>query len=205
MWFWRRRLLYFRYFVIISLLETVWRPSYEQTWIPITPKWFNRAKFGWNWPIDSWEKDLHIVNECSLFRHSLPLEKGGALLMNKLESPLTKDSLCQVWVKSGPFVLKKTISKFRKCIFTVSLLSPPPPGRGPLLEQTWVPIIQGCFVPILVEIGLVVLEKKILDLRYFCYNLTLEKDGPGTSFPFYPTCFVQNLVTCKMTQWGRNV
>ena len=29
----------------------------------------------------------------------LPLEKGGALQLNKLESPLPKDALCQVWLK----------------------------------------------------------------------------------------------------------
>ena len=34
-------------------------------------------------------------------------------------------------------------------------------GRGPSLEQTWIPITQGCFVPSLVEIGQDVLEKKM--------------------------------------------
>ena len=32
---------------------------------------------------------------------------------------------------------------------------------GPSFEQNWIPCIQGCFMPILVEIGPVVLEKKI--------------------------------------------
>ena len=35
----------------------------------------------------------------SLFRNYLPLEKGGALHLNKLESPSPKDALCQVWLK----------------------------------------------------------------------------------------------------------
>ena len=34
-------------------------------------------------------------------------------------------------------------------------------GRAPLFEQTWIPFTQGCFVPSLVEIGPVVLEKKM--------------------------------------------
>ena len=34
-------------------------------------------------------------------------------------------------------------------------------GCGPSFEQTWIPFTQGCFVPSLVEIGSVVLEKKI--------------------------------------------
>jgi hypothetical protein len=29
----------------------------------------------------------------------LPLEKGTALHLNKLESPSSKDDLCQVWLK----------------------------------------------------------------------------------------------------------
>ena len=32
---------------------------------------------------------------------------------------------------------------------------------GPSFEQTWIPFTQGCFVPSLVEIGPVVLEKKM--------------------------------------------
>ena len=32
--------------------------------------------------------------------------------------------------------------------------------RGPSFEQTWIPFTYGCFVPSLVEIGPVVLEKK---------------------------------------------
>ena len=35
----------------------------------------------------------------SLFRNYLPLEKGGALHLNKLESPSPKNALCQVWLK----------------------------------------------------------------------------------------------------------
>ena len=34
-----------------------------------------------------------------LFRYYLPLEKGGALHLNNLESPSPKDALCHVWLK----------------------------------------------------------------------------------------------------------
>jgi hypothetical protein len=34
-----------------------------------------------------------------LFRYYLPLEKGYPLGLKKLESPLPKDDLCQVWLK----------------------------------------------------------------------------------------------------------
>ena len=40
-------------------------------------------------------------------------------------------------------------------------LSPLWKGQRPLFEQSWIPFTQGHFVPNLVEIGLVVLEKKM--------------------------------------------
>ena len=62
----------------------------------------------------------------------------------------------------GPVVLEKKILKFRHCIFRyLVIISPLGKGRGPLFEQTWAPFTQGCFVPSLVEIGPVVLGKKI--------------------------------------------
>ena len=42
---------------------------------------------------------LNFVNVFSLFRNYLPLEKGGALHLNKLESPSPKYALCEVWLK----------------------------------------------------------------------------------------------------------
>ena len=50
-------------------------------------KWFWRRRL------------LNLVNVFSLFRNYLPLEKGVTLHLNKLESPLPKDALCQVWLK----------------------------------------------------------------------------------------------------------
>ena len=50
-------------------------------------QWFWRRRF------------LNVINVLSLFRNYLPLEKGGALHLNKLESPLPKDALCYVWLK----------------------------------------------------------------------------------------------------------
>ena len=56
--------------------------------------------FGWNWLSGFGEEDfLNFVNTFSLFSNYLPFEKGGALHLNKLESPLHKDALCQVWLK----------------------------------------------------------------------------------------------------------
>ena len=59
-------------------------PSFEQTWT-LHPRMLC-AKFGWNWPSGS-GKDFNFVNVLSLFCNYLPLEKGGAHHLNKLESP----------------------------------------------------------------------------------------------------------------------
>ena len=64
-------------------------------------------------------------------------------------------------VEIGSVVLEKKIFKFRQCIFAISLLSLLGKGRGPSFEQTLIPFTQGCFVLSLVEIGPLVLEKKM--------------------------------------------
>ena len=64
------------------------------------------------------------------------------------------------------------------CIFVVIS---PWKRRGPPFEQTGVPITQGCFVPSSIEIGPVVLERRILKFRLYNYfslfrnYLSLEK------------------------------
>ena len=46
------------------------------------------------------EKEIFkFVNVFSLFRYYLSWKKGGALLLNKIESSSPKDALCQVWLK----------------------------------------------------------------------------------------------------------
>ena len=60
------------------------------------------AKLGWNWPSGSGEEDfffLIFVNIFWLLFNYLLLERGGAVHLNTLESPLPKDALGQVWLK----------------------------------------------------------------------------------------------------------
>ena len=57
-----------------------------QVWLKLA-QWFWRGKL------------LNFVNVFSLFRNYHPFEKGGALHLNKLDFPLPKDVLCQVWLK----------------------------------------------------------------------------------------------------------
>ena len=55
--------------------------------------WLKLAQWFWRRGL------LNVVNVFSLFRYYLPLEKGKALYLNKLESRLPKDALCKVWLK----------------------------------------------------------------------------------------------------------
>ena len=100
-WFWRWR---FSNFVnvffdilLLSRLENGWDPSLEQTWIPFTQGCFvpilvifgssNMEKIIWNFV----SVYLHFINI------SLANERGSSL--NKLEFPLPRDVLFQVWLK----------------------------------------------------------------------------------------------------------
>ena len=55
--------------------------------------WLKLAQLFWR------RRFLNFINLFSLFRNYLPLEKGRALHLNKLESHSPKDALCQVWLK----------------------------------------------------------------------------------------------------------
>ena len=58
-------------------------------------QWFWRRRF------------FNFIYVFLLFRNYLPLEKGGALHLYKLESPLPKDALCQVWLKLAQWFWKR--------------------------------------------------------------------------------------------------
>ena len=80
----------------------------------------------------------------------LPLEKGGAFHLNRLESSSPNDALCQAWLKLAQWFWRRTSLKFCQYIFTLLLLSPLGKGHGHSFEETWIPFIQECFVPSLV-------------------------------------------------------
>ena len=61
-----------------------------QIWLKLA-QWFLRRRF------------LYFFNVFLLLRNYLPLEKGGAHHLNKLESPSHRDALCQIWLKLAQF------------------------------------------------------------------------------------------------------
>ena len=99
-WFWRR--WFFKFVNVFWLFHnfSLWKelalhlnklesPSPKdalcQVWLKLAPLF--------------WRTFFKFVNVFSQYRNYLPLEKVVALHLNKFISPLTKDALCQVWLK----------------------------------------------------------------------------------------------------------
>ena len=102
-----------------------------QVWLKKTP-WF-------------WRRFLNVVLVFLPFCYYFPLEKSRTLHLNQNESSSPKDAFCKVWL-----ILEAELS--RKRFLNSSLRK----VHDPLF-----PFTQGCFVPSLVEIVLMVLGKKI--------------------------------------------
>ena len=112
-----------------------------------------------------------FVNVFSLFCNYLPLEEGGALHLNKLESPSPKEALCLVWLKLAQWFWRRRFLNFVNA-FSLFLTYVPLEKCGALhLNKLESPFPRRCIVPSLVEIGSVVLEKKIflISSMYFRY------------------------------------
>ena len=77
-----------------------------------------------------------IVTLFLLFSNYLPFALGVALHLNKFESPLPGNTLCQIWLKLALLVLEKKIFKSCEFIFIISQLSPLWEGLGPSFKQT---------------------------------------------------------------------
>ena len=83
-------------------------------------------------------------------------------------------------VEIGSVVLEKKIFEFLQCIFAISLLPPLGQGWDPSLEQTLIPVTKGFFVPSLVKIDQLVLEKRIFKSCQFTFiNSELSPLGKG--------------------------
>ena len=73
--------------------------SFEKKLNPLHPTMLC-AKFGWNLPSGSREEDFLILS--MYFRYFViisPCKGVRPFYFNKLESPLLKNALCQVWLK----------------------------------------------------------------------------------------------------------
>ena len=96
---------------LLTLGEFIAGSSFEQTWIPFTQDalcqvWLKLAQWFWR------RRFFNFFNVFSLFRNYLPLEKGGGLHLNKLESHSPKDALCQVWLKLAQWFWRRRFLNF---------------------------------------------------------------------------------------------
>ena len=129
-------------------------------------------------------KILNVVILFLLFPNYLTFRKSVALHLNKLESSYHSDDFVPSLLEIGLVVLEKKIFKSCQCISIISQWSLLWEERGPSLQQTWIPLTQGYFVPSLLEIGPVVLERKIFKSCQFIFiisQLTLLWEGCGPS------------------------
>ena len=91
------------------------------------------------------------------------------MLNYAISSP--KDPFVPGLVEIGPVLQEKKIIKFSHCIFFYFVIIL---GKelDPSFEHTWIPFTQEWFVPSLVEIDPVVLDKKIFKLHYWLFAIS---------------------------------
>ena len=84
-------------------------------------------------------------------------------------------------------------------------------GRGPSFEQTWIPFTQGCFVPSLVVIGPVVLEKKMKMRKVYDHDdngrwqQTMNKElGPRTANMALSICLKMKMIKVLKSDYSAN-
>jgi hypothetical protein len=143
----------------------------------------------------------------------IPFEEELDLHLNKLEFPLCKKGLYQVWL----FHFKRLFP-----IYTCKIVSPlvaRTDSRGSWFEQTWIYIMSESFHVNLNSSGSVILEKKLLQWphKFFCfcdylpfeqelalylYNLESRKDDLYQVWLqivcwFWRRRFIFNINTCK--------
>jgi len=125
--------------------------------------WNGHVIVGTRWKI----KQKNLIQICSPY-----MILGTSL--NKHESPCPKDAPYQISMHSGQWFMRRNFWRFIKIFFFCPLLA------SPFIWTIRIPIPQACFLPSLVEIGLVVLEKKSFKGKV---NRQRQMDWDGNSSP----------------------
>ena len=90
------------------------------------------------------EREIFKCNQCIF---AILLLSVGPFTFEQPWIPLNQGYFVPLSVKICPVALERMIFKCHQCVFTISRLSLLGKGHGPSTEQTWIPFIQGCFVP----------------------------------------------------------
>ena len=115
--------------------------------------------------------------------------------------------------KPGSLLLEKKAFTFRQWIFTIPIWSPIGKWRVASFVQTWVLFTQQYFLPCLVEICTVVLQKKIFKCRQYIFSFPLSSllgKGRESSFeqiwiPFTQWCGLPSLVEIECVVLQRTI
>ena len=96
----------FFYFLIIC--------PFDETWIPLTQGCFvpSLVEFAQRF----WRRRIFFLSFMYMYFRYFTI----MFPLNKLESPLTKDALCHVWLKLSPWFWKGGFFEFRQRIFAIS-------------------------------------------------------------------------------------
>ena len=132
--------VFFFSILLLSTLGKRWGPSYEE----ISGNFNQECFVVWliHFSGSGWY-DFKILSMYFSYFLIIPLKKGVALHLIKLEFPISKGYFVTNLVEIYPMVLEKKILKFRQCIFICSRIISPWKRRGPSFEQTWILVTIG--------------------------------------------------------------
>ena len=137
---------------------------------------------------------LEKIFKFSLFRNNLLLEEGGALHLNKITQGCFLLSMVEFW--RGIFW---NLSMYFHYFIVIS----PWKREGPLIWTNWILFTKEWFVQSLIEIGQVVLEKKIFKNVYFCnYVIISYWNRAGPSFKKFWIPFTQGWFVPSLAEIG---
>ena len=135
------------------------------------------AMFCWKWLSGSGE----IFTVFSLFLDNLPLEKGVPFIWIKLNSLFPEDAWWQIWLNLVLWFLRRKFFNFVNVFYLLE-------GKdGTSYKLIWIPFTKGCFVPSLVEIVPLVLEKKMKMWKVYDNNDDNNDDKLTSAFGGYPS------------------
>ena len=97
-------------------------------------------------------------------------------------NPLHQTMLCAILVEIGVWFWRRILFKFVNKFFLFPYYLPLQKGMALHLKKILIPFTQGCFVSSLVEIGLVVWEKKNKMSKVYNNNDKNNNDGQRTNF-----------------------
>ena len=139
----------FYYFAIISTLSKAWPFIWKNKLESSYPRIDALCQVWLEMALWIWRRFLQVLNVFLLYPMYLPFEKGVTLHMNKIEIPLPKNALCQVWLKLTQWFWSRRVFKvfnvfslfpnylpFEKCVaLHLQKLESPFPGSN--LCQVW--------------------------------------------------------------------